>query len=347
MEDESRPEGHMLTSAADQRIHVVDVDKISKGSFMTTGESWLTPQVLKFIRKSGQTLAVDPFAGNGDMLLSIEKNLSLQTHGFDIDESLEWTNNDSLRSIPAKEAAIIVTNPPFLSKYSARRKSLWKSVGKYFEETELGDLYMIALRRCLDAYSHVVAIVPETFISSSFPKDRCESITILEVNPFDDTTFPVCVTCWAPEPSPSGQTVYVDESRIGLLSEIWEHRIKPSKDVEITFNDPDGRIGLRAVDGVDPSVRIQFMPADQLGYDRNSIKVSSRLMTYIEIPSVSEEDIPLLTSRANEILEEVRKNSHDVIISGFKGNNRNGKRRRRLDYELARGILEITLSEGP
>ena len=344
MEDESRPEGHMLSSAADQRIHVVDVDKVSRGAFMTTGDSWLTPQVLKFIRKSGKGLAVDPFAGNGDMLRSIEKKLSLRTLGFDIDESLEWTNNDSLRSIPTKEDAIIVTNPPFLSKYSARRKSVWGLTGEYFEETNLGDLYMIALRRCLEAYSHVVAIVPETFISSSFPKDRCESITILEINPFDDTTFPVCVTCWTSESPPSEQMVYIDESRIGLLSEIWKHRIKPSKDTEITFNCAHGRIGLRAVDGVDPGVRIQFMPADQLGYDRNSIKVSSRVMTYIDIPSVSEDDIPRLTSRANEILEEARRNSHDVILSGFKSNNREGKRRRRLDYKLARGILESALS---
>ncbi|MEE2624685.1 MAG: hypothetical protein VYD50_00345, partial [Candidatus Thermoplasmatota archaeon] len=42
----------------------------------------------------------------------------------------------------------------------------------------------------------------------------------------------------------------------------------------------------------------------------------------------------------------VRRNSHDVALSGFKGNNKEGKRRRRLDYELARGILERALSEG-
>ena len=87
------------------------------------------------------------------------------------------------------------------------------------------------------------------------------------------------------------------------------------------------------------------MPAEELGYDRASIKDSSRLMTYIEISTVLEGDIPRLTSLANEILEEVRRNSHDVALSGFKGNNKEGKRRRRLDYELARGILERALSE--
>jgi hypothetical protein len=38
-------------------------------------------------------------------------------------------------------------------------------------------------------------------------------------------------------------------------------------------------------------------------------------------------------------LNRIRKTSGDLVLAPFKGNDRNGKRRRRLDYALARKIL--------
>jgi len=348
----------MLISAEGGKVHIVDVGKTSKGAFMTMGDSWLTTQVYDFISGTGSQVALDPFAGQGDMLRVLEEKLGLSVMGLDIDESIgRWETNDSLKSLTDWEVVansqsrnnkvnpIVVTNPPFLSNYSAKRKSLMSEVGHYFDsEKGLTDLYMVALTRCLESFENVVAIVPETFVSSSYPKNRCRAITILEDNPFEDTTFPICVTCWS-KSTEGNPTVYIGEEEAGRLDHLWRYRINPENDTAIKFNQPNGRIGLRAVDGHDPSSRIGFMPAEKLGYDRASIKDSSRLMTYIEISAVLEGDIPRLTSLANEILEGVRRNSHDVVLSGFKGNNKEGKRRRRLDYELARGILERALSE--
>src|SRR3990167_3945429 len=56
----------------------------------------------------------------------------------------------------------------------------------------LGIAQSFALKKCL-TNDYGVVIIPETFINSSFPKNRLVSITILEDNPFDDTETPVCV----------------------------------------------------------------------------------------------------------------------------------------------------------
>jgi hypothetical protein len=39
-------------------------------------------------------------------------------------------------------------------------------------------------------------IIPETFINSSFPKNKLVSITIIEDQMFNDTETPVCVICF-------------------------------------------------------------------------------------------------------------------------------------------------------
>jgi hypothetical protein len=54
---------------------------------------------------------------------------------------------------------------------------------------------------------------------------------------------------------------------------------------------------------------------------------------------VADKDIPDLISKANALLALIRQRSGDLVLAPFKGNNRAGKRRRRLDYALARRIL--------
>ena len=42
----------------------------------------------------------------------------------------------------------------------------------------------------------------------------------------------------------------------------------------------------------------------------------------------------------NKILNDIRNKSHDLILSPFKGNMKNGVRRRRLDFYTCRAIIE-------
>ena len=97
-------------------------NKVALGQFFTVDHLWLKPQIKKFILDSRKTVAYDPFAGNGDMLCAVQKNLDFkQIKALDIDASLPWEINDSLKNIPRIDDAIIVTNPPYLAKQSALR----------------------------------------------------------------------------------------------------------------------------------------------------------------------------------------------------------------------------------
>lgn len=325
----------------------MDAKKISLGQFFTIEESWAQPQVIEFIsdciRNNNITKCLDPFAGQGDLLNYAKNNFPFEELiGMDIDKKLNWKYNDSLKNIVRIKNSIIITNPPYLASYSAKRKGedVYRKVSKYFQNTNCEDLYQVALQKMLEKYSYIVAIIPETFINSSFSKDRVKQITVLENVPFVDTDCPVCVACFTEKYVPDSEKyIYKNSTFIGSWSELNQHRKVPTNCIKIRFNDSNGSIALRAVDNIDTNSMIKFMPAVELDYNIENIKTSSRLITIIDIPDEIE-DVSEFTNICNTILEEYRNLISDILLSPFKGNNKKGERRRRLDYKTARAIIE-------
>ncbi len=316
--------------------------KVKLGQFYTKDSTWLRPHIRQFIIDSGCTIAYDPFAGDGDLLKISDCYAIYNQAGLDIDPALGWGVNDSLVHIPHLDNAIIVTNPPYLSNYSASRKKLYSSVARYFAASQYDDLYLIALTNMLQAQDYVVAIVPETFINASFrDKHRLVSVTILEDNPFTDTDAPVCVVCFDGNDKPFDDiAVYKNDTLVGRLGAIEQLRIKPDNSVPITFNVPHAWLGLRAVDTTNPQIPIHFDFKENFDYDWESgIKVSSRLLTLIAL-DIPPADRQRFIDTCNALLHDLRDRSQDVILSPFKGNMKNGVRRRRLDFYTARAIME-------
>lgn len=318
--------------------------KRTLGQFFTRGDCWLRPQVQQFIESCGATVAYDPFAGDGSLLNTVKSEIAAigETRGLDIDESLGWTLNDSLLNVPHVNDAVIVTNPPYISNHSARRKRLNGSLEKYFRRTEYDDVYLLALDRMLAVQENVVAIVPETFINSPYrQKARLKSITILEENPFDDTDTPVAVACFDGRQKPYGEIrVYKDSAYVCTLKDVEAARLKPTNGVAMRFNAVDGWLAVRCVDTTNPDDRLRFAFKDEIAYDwEKGIKASSRLLTLIDI-DVPDERRRLLISECNRLLGDLRKRSHDIVLSPFKGNMKNGVRRRRLDFMTCRAIVE-------
>ena len=126
---------------------------------------------------------------------------------------------------------------------------------------------------------------------------------------------------------------------------IEKMRQKPLKNNCIIFNDKHGWLGLRAIDSTDGIRKINFDFKDNIPYDWNTkIKVSSRHFSLInvDVPNHKRQD---LIKRLNKNLNILRKESDDILLTPFKGNTKNGKRRRRLDFNTARALIEKTLSE--
>ena len=238
--------------------------------------------------------------------------------------------------------AIIITNPPYLSNYSARRKRINESLEKYFKKTDYDDVYLIALDRMIEAQENVVAIIPETFINSSYrQKSKLNSISVLEENPFQDTDTPVVVVCFdGKEKNFEKIAIYKDLNYICTLKDLEESRIRPTGNVDMRFNAKDGWLAVRCVDSTNPNDMLRFGFKNDIDYDWEcGIKVSSRLFTLIDI-DIPKEKRKRFILYCNKILRDIRIKSHDLILSPFKGNMKNGVRRRRLDFYTCRAIIE-------
>lgn len=313
------------------------------GQFFTKDELWLKPQVLEFIKDSASSIAYDPFAGAGDLLRAAKEKCGFsEVVGLDIDDKLAWEHNDSLLEIPHLDNAIIITNPPYISNYSAARKGLASELEKYFTTSKYNDVYLIALDKMIEAQKNVVAIIPETFINSNYDqKNLLSSITILEENPFDDTENPVIVACFDGNfKSLSQVKVYKNDTYVNSLGNIENLRVKPVRNLDMTFNEPSGWLAVRCVDTTNPANMIKFDFKDNIKYDwENRIKVSSRLLTLIDV-EIKESDKKAFIEKCNNILSEIRQETSDIILSPFKGNMKNGQRRRRLDFMTCRAIIE-------
>lgn len=317
--------------------------KRALGQFFTKGELWLKPQVMDFIKKTDSSIAYDPFAGAGDLLRVAKAKCGFaEVVGLDIDEKLAWSHNDSLLNIPHIDDAIIITNPPYISSYSAARKGLVQGLAKYFATSSYNDIYLIALDKMIEAQDNIVAIIPETFINSNYEKKNLlYSITILEENPFHDTENPVIVACFDGKfKSLSEIKVYKNRTFVNSLGNIEKLRIKPTGVLNVAFNEPSGWLAVRCVDTTNPANMIKFDFKENIKYDwANRIKVSSRLLTLIDV-DIKEKDRGVFIRKCNEVLSEIRKDTNDIILSPFKGNMKNGQRRRRLDFMTCRAIIE-------
>jgi hypothetical protein len=285
---------------------------------------------------------LDPFAGDGHLIDLVKSDPILgkqvkQATGFDI-QGDTFPFNDSLVSIPNPQRAVIVTNPPYLANHSAKRKGVDQLVAKYFDGSTQKNLYRIALEKALESADYVVAIIPETFLLSTFTKHRLELAVVIQDSLFGDTDAPALVACFTKE-SCADARIFTGNQSIGNLSEILALRDSTAPKHTIVFNDRNGRIGLRAVDGSDGKTPIAFVAARDFEYPSDSVAVSSRLMTYLDLPEIGEADLAAVIEQANGILLQIRLASGDLVLAPFKGNDRNGKRRRRLDYGLARKIL--------
>jgi hypothetical protein len=334
------------TSVEKQTFSKVNAPKVIMGQFYTRLDTWLTHPIKEFIQNNIHLCdsgILDPFAGDGHLLDVCKKVFQCSTHGLDINSQTAWPYNDSLLHIPPSYTSLICTNPPYLARHSASRKGVLEHLPiPYFETTHHSDIYQIALEKCLESARFVVAVLPETFILSPFSKRHLVCLSVLEKNPFTDTTVPTCVACFDRnfDEGEKQAKLYIDDIFILTLEELKNLQRKATGALKIAFNDPEGEIALRAVDGTNPEESARFMAAESMKYSRNNIKESSRLMTYLSLKDVNSNLLPEILANANQILDTARHQSGGLIFSPFKGNNKIGKRRRRIDYATARWALE-------
>jgi hypothetical protein len=317
--------------------------KIELGQFYTKKNIFsLTPFLnwWNLIPISDKETILEPFAGANNIIKSLfELGLIKNYKSFDIEPNEETVQQqDTLKNFPSGFQTI-VTNPPYISKNSARRKNMQINMGNE------NDLYEFALKQCLDNAKYVAAIIPESFITTNKFKLRLDIVISLTYNDmFSDTEHPVCLALFSDNES-SNFEIYRNDVFIGeykVLSKIKNEILNSNIDCKILFNIPKGHVHLLAVDNQKNEDGIFFTLENIV--KEEEIKISSRAKTRIDIfynnALISDQQIlKNVVNDANFILNFYRKQTEDVFMTSFKGIRKDNKYRRRLDYHIAKSIL--------
>ena len=320
-------------------------EKRASGRYYTRGNPFLLKPFQTWAKALNlkQQIVLEPFAGAKDIPQLIDAaHLRCRDWAFfDIEPGAKGiVQRDTLADFP-KDFNVCITNPPWLARNSATRRGL-----PFPEATRYDDLYKYALEQCLAHCKWVAAIIPEAFIRSGLFLQRLRDFISLvpytqgktkEKNKtratsymFEDTEHPVGLALFTPHITPDVR-IWRNNQFLGGLNELRIHLPQPSSNRSIVFNDPNGNLGLIAIDNT-VSASIRFCPPEEL--KDYPIRVHCRSITKIGVPW--DVDIDTLNIR----LTTIREKTHDVFLTAFKGIRRDGHYRRRLDWALTRAIVD-------
>ena len=313
--------------------------KRSHGQYFTVRNPFIHPQFAFWAHKAGLPgrPVIEPFAGANDIIRMLQDlNLCHDFTSYDIDPAdPDVIQRDVIANYPDVRG-VAVTNPPYLAKNSAKRRKL------AFPVTMHTDLYLVCLDLMLKHHDFVAAIVPAALGTSGHFRDRLTHIIYLPFSDmFGDTEHPVCLALFEPIAMDTQVWSWVD--KIGSETRLRSLIPTLAPKVAITFNDPDGPIGLMAVDSTSgPTIR--FCHAAEI--PREEIKVSSRARTRISIDGICNQDVDRLIGALNARLELFRSETHDISMTPFKGLRKDGKFRRRLDFRTVKYLVGDVMARG-
>lgn len=278
-----------------------------------------------------KTTILEPFAGSNNLINMLQDmGLCTDFKSFDIEPKNKFVKRrDTLKNFP-KGFKVCITNPPYLAQNSAKRRNL------EFPNIIYDDLYKYSLEKCLENCDYVGAIIPASFFNANIFRERLSHYILLNSKMFNDTEHPVCLALF--KKSSKDVDLYNDNKYLGKLSDLKKKLPKSNINMDICFNVPNGNLGLIAIDNtIEPSIK--FVNGEEISPDR--IRVSSRSITRIMIPTKYK--INSIIEKLNYNLNIFRKETYDLFLTPFKGLRKDNYYRRRLDYKLAKKLIEETL----
>lgn len=317
------------------------MDKRNLGQYYTTHNPFDHPAFHEWSKRVSlfEKTILEPFAGSNNLIDMLkEKKKDTKTVSYDIEPGRDDVCfRDTLKDFP-KGFEVVVSNPPYLAKNSAKRRGL------KFPDTVHDDLYKFSLETILKNVPNVVAIVPDSFMTSGIFLNRCTDLVSLNVEMFEDTEHPVCLSFFVSEGG--NPRMWVGDRLIGRYDDLRSGVSFGSERGHISrewrFNDPDGILGLHALDSTSGR-SIRFVRGSEIPH--NVVKVSSRSLTRISCLDLCEDRLEAVVNRSNEILETHRDQTCDVFLTSFKGLRKDGMYRKRLDFRTARHILNQAMFE--
>lgn len=300
---------------------------------------------------------VEPFAGSNNIIYLFNKSFpSIQNNqwsaydvapeavGFNKVPEISLQKRDTILA-PVK-ANVAVTNPPYIAKNSASKNGFDIDFGDY------QNLYEVSVDRMLANVDFLCAILPESFITRGIFRERLVGVISVTENLFDDTGIPVCVALWGKEKTEDFE-IYSGANRIGWNKELKEKlkNLFPhiKNRYKITFNDPNGILGVQAIDNT-KNASLAFVKGNTILPER--IKHTSRHITRMTITDketgeevINNDNLNSVIEALNLLLKNYREETQDVFLTSTKGIRSDGRYRRRLDFRtISMFINNITIT---
>lgn len=325
--------------------------KKQNGVFYTTTNPFHNDLFLKWLSAIPESIKssspwLEPFAGSNHIVKMIAELgeqrdwacFDLHPGTTNVADAFPIATRDTLKDFP-QGYGVAITNPPYLAKNSATRDGL------AFPACGFDDLYKHALDVMLSQVGYVAAIIPESFLTTGLFHDRLYGVATLNCRMFEDTDCPVCLALFVPAEVKKGSLdflCYKGNFKMGNFSKLSRQKdqlVQSRARVDWKFNEQGGSIGLYAVDS-QKGRSIRFVAGRDI--DDLRVKGSSRSVTKIAgIPrGVS---VTALIEAANDLLSTFRDSTFDVFLTAFKGMRADGDYRRRLDYSMARTLLNASV----
>lgn len=278
-----------------------------------------------------ETTILEPFAGE----CSIPKMFpNYKWCCYDIEPyrgDFKVVKRDTIDKFP-KGYKVCITNPPYLARNSATRRSL------NYPQSRFDNLYKHCLELILANCQYVAAIVPDSFIQSGLFVDRLNGVISIPEKVFEDTEYPVCLAMFSPKKSADFE-IWRGDTFLGSYSELSESALLEYRDERWVFNDENGSIGVICADG--NKSRIRFVKGEEID---SEIKESSRFL--VRVSGLPEDiDRDTFIERCNTILEQYRETTKDIFLNSFKGLRSDGMYRKRIPFKAIRSILTYALRQ--
>lgn len=323
------------------------MSKIINGQFFTERDIFKNNFVFKNfmeVNKLWTKNILEPFAGANNLInFLLKQKPKLKYQSFDIEPKNENVKeNDSINNWIYKNFDLVITNPPYLSKHSARRMKLNVNFHNY------DDLYKLSLDRCLSNVRYTIAIIPTTLINSNRKEDQklIKKLVIFQLLPcnknFNDTIHPVALAYFDNKKNNNDFQLYENDKFIGSYFDLIKKEkeiLKPKNNLQITFNKPNGNICINTGDNTKDKNNIKFLESSWL--DDANVKKTDRHKVKMDIQGVN--ITPETIRYLNNKIMELRNNQCDYLWASFKGVSKNGHFRKRLDFHKIKKIINATI----
>jgi hypothetical protein len=311
---------------------------------------------------------IEPFAGNGDLLNFIEKDIEVIQ--YDIDpKNKETIKQDTLLFPPNLDNSFVLTNPPYL----ARNKSTDKVL---FDKYLVNDLYKCFIQilinsNCLGG----ILIIPLNFFCSIriadiiLRKNFIEKFSIMTINIFEekvfnDTTIVVCcfqftrntdkvkTNCFIYpslkkiEFELNSENNYTIGGEMYMLPQNENYKINRATRLisdQTTFTN----ILLKCIDNNSGNkIQLQIIGDDvKEKYIDKTTDLSNRSYAILVIePTISVELQEKLVKKFNKFFNEKREKYNSLFISNYRESS-NSFARKRISFKLAYEIVNFLLND--